>query len=131
MTENEKKIFGMFAEGKYSAQIAEELGVSRQYICAVVKNVVSDRRKSSARIQRSCVYVNIAKYMLDNRISVRKLAREAGCCYQTMLRFLQGKSSPRYETLRKLSQYTGLTVNDLMVRRSDEEAEDAGLKAEI
>lgn len=98
-------------QGYTQKQIGEALGISKQYA-----SVLTGRHDGirCPVISRKCPYVNLRKWMNDNRISRAEFVRRMGLVPQSdnIERFsslLNGKYQPRKPYIDKMMAVTGMT----------------------
>lgn len=65
------------------------------------------------------IFENIMRLCAEKKISIAKLEREAGIGNGTVARW--GESSPRVDSLQKVANYFGITVDELLARDKDTE----------
>lgn len=106
--EEKKKAFGMLVDGATYQEVADELGVSKQYINMKFGNYFN-RRSSSIE---KCIYVGIRKFLAENNLNAAKLAEAVGTNAGHMSKILQGKNSPSKKIIDKILEYTGLTYEE-------------------
>ncbi len=116
------------------SDIARYCGISRQRVSVIVSDIEKQpefetRRKVrntfEKRLER-VVYPAIQKYMLENKISVRKLSimlgenrQYTGC----VTRFLHGETKQLpIDKLNKLLELTGLTYEEVFMKKEEDKA---------
>lgn len=67
------------------------------------------------------IYKKISTLCKENKISIARLEKELGIGNGTIGRW--EKSSPTVENLKKVADYFGVTVNDLISQTSSPESE--------
>lgn len=67
------------------------------------------------------IYKKISTLCKENKISIARLEKEVGIGNGTIGRW--EKSSPTVENLKKVADYFGVTVNDLISQTSSPESE--------
>lgn len=110
MTIDEKvEAFRMRLEGNTIQEIANRFGVSKQYIS---KELRTERIRSNEKIVNACVYPNIRKFLVRERLTCRDFSNEFGISYATLYNILTGKAEPRKKTIDRILKCTGLTYEE-------------------
>ena len=127
--EKMKDIICRYIDGETYASIGKSYGgVSRQRIEQVVKNfaasILTNGRKRytlrGAPERTPYERMNLGNWMSENRYTVSKLAEEMGLTVNAIYSFLNGKTCLRSPSLVKLSQITGLSIEDLIAKTEQE-----------
>ena len=107
MTREEKiGMFCMRMDGYTLQEIGNKYGITREYVRQILD--VGKRKDISQKI----VYPGLKQYLVENKMSVRKLSFLIGTQYQTALNALCGKSKPGMDVINKILQVTGLTYEE-------------------
>lgn len=107
MTREEKiGMFCMRMDGYTLQEIGNKYGITREYVRQILD--VGKRKDISQKI----VYPGLKQYLVENKMSVRKLSFLIGTQYQTALNTLHGKSKPGMDVINKILQVTGLTYEE-------------------
>lgn len=110
MTIDEKvEAFRMRLEGNTIQEIANRFGVSKQYIS---KELRTERIRSNEKIVNACIYPNIRKFLVQERLTCRGFSNEFGLSYATLYNTLTGKAEPRKKTIDRILECTGLTYEE-------------------
>lgn len=117
MTKDEKRrAFEYKLSGRSCAEIAEELGVSRQAVYEMLRGVVQDtpsRRKSA--------YPAIDKWLKENGLNPAMLARKMCYCESTVYLYLSGKTPPSKPFMEYLEKFAGRPKEELFKEETDHE----------
>lgn len=107
MTREEKiGMFCMRMDGYTLQEIGNKYGITREYVRQILD--VGKRKDIFQKI----VYPGLKQYLVENKMSVRKLSFLIGTQYQTALNTLCGKSKPGMDVINKILQVTGLTYEE-------------------
>ena len=115
MTENQKYILRALADGKTQAEIARELGVTRQYVNASAITAVRPGKIDKI------VYPRVREALRNSGMSIHALAQTSGISYPTVLHMMRGQAVPRWGTLVTLAQCLGISIEEMMQRDDDNE----------
>lgn len=103
-SEQKQRMRLMRESGCTYQQIADEYGVSRQY----VHQTLRPKRKTPRGKRIVCVYPNVAAWMTEHDMSATKIASAIGVNLQTFLSIARGNGITKY-TIDKLLALTGMT----------------------
>lgn len=105
MTKEDKiKAYAMRLDGASFQQIADEFGVTRQYIHQVIT-----KPGGRDRPIRRYIYPNIAIWMHEKRHSAKALAADIQVSQQCITKILKGKGNPSKQTIDRILEVTGMT----------------------
>lgn len=102
--------YRMRLEGKTFEEIGEHFGVSRQHIQQTLFFCKGPRGLD--RSVKSCVYPNIARWMMENRIGISKFSERCGMNQATLRLVLSVRGNPRKGTIDKILRITGLSYEE-------------------
>lgn len=114
------EMFAMRLDGYTLQKIAKKFGVTRMCVRQILypdPNI--PYQESVERI----IYPGLRDYMLSNGYSIKRLAIRAGLDYSALLKSLLGKSNMRQKTADKITEATGLTLEQLFYHKTDGERE--------
>ncbi len=130
-TELRKLVSDLINQDYNQSDIARYCGISRQRVSVIVSEIekqpeLETRHKLRNTFEKRLgrvVYPAIRKYMLDNKISVRKISimlgenkTYKGC----VTRFLHGETKQLpIDKLNKLLELTGLTYEEVFMEKED------------
>lgn len=105
-------------------EIAEAVGVTRQYVYQIVRRCgleLCDFRKLS---EHECVYPGLRNWWNQNRMTYLKFFDVTGLRYhdtniRRLERYFSGESHPRKDYIDKLIAVTGLTYEQLFYEGGD------------
>jgi DNA-binding helix-turn-helix protein len=107
MTREEKiDMFCMRMDGYTLQEIGDKYGVTREYVRQVLD--VGKRKDKFSKI----VYPKLKQYMIERKLSIRKLSILIDIQSATATRLLYGESSPTMSTVNKILKLTGLTYEE-------------------
>ena len=110
MTIDEKvEAFRMRLEGNTIQEIANHFGVSKQYISEELR---TERIRSNEKIVNACIYPNIRKFLMQERLTCRGFSNKFGISYATLYNTLTGKVEPQKKTIDRILKCTGLTYEE-------------------
>ena len=101
----------MRAQGYTLREIAEVLGCSRQYVCALTgKQDVRLFRRVSEKV---CIYPNMRNWMNENKVNKAELLRRMGFAvahgnHEKLRNILNGKLNPKKTWIDRLIEVTNL-----------------------
>ena len=109
MTKEQKvRAYGMLLDGKTYQEVADVLGVSRQYVHQEFGDKVGVRKRALTHLHNQ-IYPNIVTYMKDNGLSRSVFAQKCGISYDGLLTILRGDREPRKKEIDKILAVTGMT----------------------
>lgn len=111
MTNEEKRIAQeMYLEGESIGSIAKTLN----YCSTTISRCLPAEIKTSCRRSKNIIYPGIAKWLIMNKMSVKKLSEKIGANnkHPHILLILQGKMCPKKTTIDKILAATGLTYEE-------------------
>ena len=120
MTEKQKQVLTCLINGKTYQQIANEIGTSRENIYKLAMHAIKRPSKSWHKGH----YPKLQDYIDEQVISIRELSKQTGIKYGTLRSMISDGRTPRYETIARLSEYTGISVEELMVKNNGAEIEE-------
>lgn len=107
MTREEKiDMFCMRMDGYTLQEIGDKYGITREYVRQVLD--VGKRKDNFSKI----VYPGLKRYMVERKLSVRKLSILIDTQCMTVANLLYGKSNPAMSTVNKILKLTGLTYEE-------------------
>ena len=116
------QIIALREQGMTYQQIADKVGVSKQYIA----QICGKRNPRHFRVitEEGCIYPNLRAWMNDNKVSRRELLRRMGRLAwpvnsQMLSRYLRGEDSPRKEVIDAMLKATGLTYEFMFATETD------------
>lgn len=104
-----QKACEMRKDGYTMQEIADEMGVNQRTISLYVPK--EERCQARNRVD-NYIYPNINKWLIDNRMSMIKFAREVGITKSTMSNYLAGLSEPRKSIIDKILEITGMSYEE-------------------
>lgn len=122
MTEKQKFILRGLADGKTQAQIAKEMGVSRQVVNNALRSIFHIKR-DPATIEYPH-YPNLCAWMREQEMTVAELSRQAGVHPASLNKMLNKGIAPRWDGICKLKRVTGMTADELMYDGEEGETDD-------
>ena len=124
MSNKREEMLKLREQGLTYQQIADTLGVSRQYVGAVC--VSSTPRSFQYVSEKGCIYPNLREWMNENKISRAELVRRMGLLnspshYSTLLGiYMRGQADPPKWFIDKLLKATGMTYEKLFYKEATE-----------
>ncbi|ABQ23601.1 helix-turn-helix transcriptional regulator [Clostridium kluyveri] len=111
--EDKIKMFEMRVKGCSLRTIGNEFNVSHEY----VRRILKDACNKGALIKRECkgmVYPNIAKWLMENDVSVSELGKMSGESPIRLRHILSGKNINSFtiDEIRKILEVTGMTFKE-------------------
>jgi len=97
-------------DGYTLQEIGNKYGVSKQYVQESFSSFFTPNKDAV----RNCIYPNLKKRCLENKISVKQLSEMTGVNHTTIRDFFKGKRIPKTKTILKMSEITGLTVEQML-----------------
>ena len=113
----------MRIDGCTFQEIADKMGISKQYVHAELKRCLS--RNSDCVLRKKCVYPNISKYILGNKLTISSFVSNIGMNYDSALKILKGISKPSQTSIEKILKATGMTYEEAFWREENETESDA------
>lgn len=108
MTKEEKTLaYSMRLDGATIRSIADKFGVSPEYIRKIVDGALHGR--SYVGHVNSCIYPNIRKWMVDNKLTYNGFSSLLSMDQNTIRKFLVGKGGAYKSTIDKILETTGMT----------------------
>lgn len=104
-------IFYKLLEGEPVTRIADSYCVSEAGIYDRLKNIGVDVSRITAK-HRSGIYPNLGRWMVENKIGLDRFSRMLEMSYPALRKLLDGKSSPRLETIQKILKITKLPFEE-------------------
>lgn len=114
MTDRQRQAVMMRLEGKSYQEIGDALGTTRQNAHLLALGALRDAPKAGATNWR--YYENLATHIAENYRSLMDFATKSGVGYQTIANMLKNGKTPAWRTISKLTEVTGLTVEELMAK---------------
>lgn len=114
ITKREAEMLRMLADGMTKSEISRELGVSRQRVCQVLMHAVRQGNEYIGGRTKGRHYPRLAKYLHDNRMRQTDFAEAVKMSSVTLSKMLVQGHTPRYGTLKKIADFTGMSVDELM-----------------
>ena len=113
-----KKMQLLRDQGLTHREIAEQVGVSRQYVSTVCGSYDPIYFQY---INEGCVYPNLREWMNTNKISRRELLRRMGLTprhnnSEKLSRYMRGENDPRKDYIDRMLKATGMTYEKLFYR---------------
>ena len=109
MTNNDKiAMFKMRLEGATYEEIAKEFGVTKQRVQQIMLRAVGERRRKS---NDKIIYPNIAKWLEEKELTIKKFAQSNGLNYVTILNALK-RDEMSTKTANQILKATGLTYEE-------------------
>lgn len=110
-----RQMYAMRFQGLTYQKIADEFGVSKQYVAKVCGNCCPPNFRG---IDEKCIYPNLKKWMNDNYISRAEFLRRMGISahtsnYQRFTAVMRGETQPKKDYIDKMLAVTGLTYEIL------------------
>ena len=124
MTDKKTKILDLREQGLTYQQIADKLGVSRQYVGVLC--VRSTPRGFQFITEKGCIYPNLRDWMNENRVSRSELVRRMGLNNSPMhyvsalSSYMRGICDPPKWFIDKMLEETGLTYEQLFYKEVTE-----------
>lgn len=121
MTERQREIMELRSAGKTYKAIANELGVTTQYIAQVCGKCDSGRFRLLT--EEKVMYPNLRKWMNDNKVSKKCLTIRMGYTpmpgnVQRIGGYLSGKSDPPKKVIDLLLKVTGLKYEEMFAEEN-------------
>ena len=114
-----QEIIQMRVDGFTLQEIADKYGVSEQCISHKLLSIAKRDNTRPKWFDERVIYPNIAKYMINNRISRHALAKEIGLSnLQCLTRRLYGELDFSMSEIKKLLEITGQTFEYLFSENS-------------
>lgn len=122
MTKEEKvEAYAMCLDGYTYQSIADKFGVSKQYIGQIMP---PECGRGARSFLAHNYFPNLARWLSDNRCSMRALADKIGFNYNTVLNWLSGKSEPSLYAVKQVLKVTGMTFEEAFMCKGDEHVSD-------
>ena len=118
MTERQRYVLQGVLDGKTYAEIAKELGVTRQDVHMIAKAAISTR--ATFGLRKAKYYPNLVRYLAENGKSCRALSVEAGLIPNAVNSMVVNGKTLRWNNIQKLCEVTGLSAEELMARDGDD-----------
>jgi transcriptional regulator with XRE-family HTH domain len=110
MTKEQKlKMYEMRLDGYTIQEIADEFGVSRQYVVQIVPFNGRSRKGSS---YDKCIYPNIKNWLIKNRIAYRQFADLCDVNVMTLHNGINGNTTMTKTTIDKILKATGMKYEE-------------------
>ena len=104
------------AYGATYKQLAEEYGVSQ----TLIKNYVGAEREYTRLVENKKIkYKGLRDWILQEQITISKMARDIGTNYVTLYYILNGHNDPRKNSIDRILNYTGLTYEQAFAVNDD------------
>ena len=111
MTDKQKFVLQSLIDGKRYAEIAQEMGVTRQTVYNIARQAIGHGGNYT-----NGYYPNIRNFIAENCRNMVEFAFSAGVDYKLVQEMLKQGRSPRWPDISKMMAYTGMDVRTLMVR---------------
>ena len=113
-----KKMQLLREQGLTHRQIAEQFGVSKQYVAAVCAYYDPTHFRY---IDEHCVYPNLRKWMNEHKVSRNELIRRMGLTANPknsnrLSFYMRGENDPRKDYIDRMLKATGMTYEKLFYR---------------
>lgn len=95
----------MWPEGHTLREIADQFGVT----CHAVRRYIPERLNKYEICSKSCIYPNIANWMVENKQGYSAFAELVGLSDSDLRNVLQGKTAPIKITIDAILKLTGLS----------------------
>ena len=113
-----REIIQMRVDGFTLQQIADKYGCSKQCISYKLSSIAKRDNTRPKGIDENVIYPNLAKWMIDNRISRHVLAKEIGLSnLQCLTRRLYGELDFSMSEIKKLLEITGQSFDNLFAEK--------------
>ena len=118
MTREEKiEAFTMRLDGYTLQEIGDHFGLSRERIRAILYQTTT----ASGIARKQYVYPNIAKWMIENKISPGLFSKKIGCSQAAVSNWMTGKRDPSYKFINLVLKETGMTYEEAFKREDPNE----------
>jgi len=112
MTAEQKiQMIEMRKQGKSYQEIAEQFGVTRQRVHQIVNPIFFNPIRCENRLEKY-VFPNIAIWMNENGLSLFDVQELTGIHERTIYGFLTGRTKPRFDSICKIIEVTGMTFEE-------------------
>lgn len=119
MTNEEKvKAYAMRLDGATLQEVADALGVSREYIRQITPPVETHGRRRSS--YDGCIFPNIANWLYDNRYSYNRFAKLVASNSMSVYRALVGQTDMPKKLIDKILDATGMTYEEAFAKDNRE-----------
>lgn len=113
MTKEEKlAAYAMILDGCTQREVGERFGISKQR----VSQLFPQTNKKVDAAAESCVYPNIAKWMMEHRSGFAAIARGCNFTTATIRYALTSGGNIRKDTVDALLRFTGMTYEEAFFR---------------
>ena len=117
------KIIEMRLQGIPYSVIAFELGESDYAVKAAAQSAIKyinkeDMHKRTEQMLSQIPYTKVAKYMRDNSMTARDLAKMCGVSVQYMCMCLKDKNGMAVQNAARIAKATGMTLADVYTMES-------------
>ena len=117
-------IFYKLLEGDSVIRIADSYCVSEAGIYQRFKNIGVDVSRITAK-HRSGIYPVLGRWMAENKIGIDRFSKMLDISYPALRKFLDGKSSPKLETIQKILKVTGMSFEKAFATEETDVREDS------
>lgn len=115
MTREDKiDAFAMYLDGATMEEIGSHYGVSKQWISHMLANPNGRGGQRGRRLL--IIYPRLAQWMQEKHLSAKALSKRIGVPYNSVLRYLNGKSSPSVDFIRAVLRETGLPFEEAFMK---------------
>lgn len=115
--ERRKRIHELRQQGKSYAEIGAALGLSRQRIPQLLNP--HDRIRPAQRMERY-IFPNIARWMNENNVTLKKIADYGGYGTTTVSHYLTGKTDPTLRFINIMIEMSGLPFEVAFERKEEQ-----------
>lgn len=119
ITTNKERFMDMVSmrfDGHTLQEIGNKYGVSKQYVQQSFSSVLAPKKSTI----ENCIYPNLKKWCIKNGYTAKKLSEMIGVNQSTISIFLRGIRIPNIKTLLKISEITGLTVEQILAMEDEQ-----------
>lgn len=114
--EERAKAYYMWLEGHTLREIADQFGVT----CHAVRRYIPERLNKYEICSKSCIYPNIANWMVENKHTYSSFSDLIGMSYGGFRNSMQGKSSPTKITIDAILKLTGMPYEEAFSMEENE-----------
>lgn len=110
--EEKKKAFGMLVDGATYQEVADELGVSKQYVHHEFGSYFNRNFNRKCTEAEKYKYIGIRDFLVENNLNATKFAKAVGTNSGYMIKILQGVNNPSKKMIDKILKFTGLSYEE-------------------
>ena len=113
--DEKKKAFAMLVDGATYQEVADELGISRQYVYKEFGSYFNRKCAAAEKYK----YIGIRDFLLENNLNASKLGKAIGANAGYMNKILKGENSPSKKIIDKILEFTGMTYEEAFKEKEE------------